>query len=155
MLDKTKTAMGARLMRTWVLKPLLDPMKIGKRQAAVSAFVKNPRLREELREELSRILDLERLTAKTVYGTANGKDLKAIGQSLRALPTLKSIADELGCDVISELAGKLDTLPDLSELLETAIVENPPFFAVILIINEINSIQVNNPKMPDSVNILI
>ena len=126
-LDKTKTAMGARLMRSWVLKPLLDPMKIGKRQAAVGAFVKNPRVREEIREYLSKILDLERLTAKTVYGTANAKDLKAIGQSIAALPELKSLVANLKCDVTDEAVRNLNTLPELSELIESAIVDTPPF----------------------------
>ncbi len=126
-LDKTKTAMGARLLRSWILKPLLDPLKIGKRQGAVEAFVKNPRARDEVREYLSKILDLERLTAKTVYGTANAKDLKAIGQSLSAIPNLKSLIEKLDCDVISELSRKVDTLPDLAELLDSAIVETPPF----------------------------
>ncbi|MBQ7332899.1 MAG: DNA mismatch repair protein MutS, partial [Clostridia bacterium] len=126
-LDKTKTAMGARLLRSWILKPLLDPLKIGKRQTAVAAFVNNPRTREELREYLSKILDLERLTAKTVYGTANAKDLRAIAQSIAALPDLKALVQALGCDVTEEAVKKLDTLPELSELLDSAIVETPPF----------------------------
>ena len=126
-LDKTKTAMGARLMRSWILKPLLDPAKISHRQSAVGAFVASPRVREEIREYLSKILDLERLTAKSVYGTANAKDLKAISESIKALPTLASLASELKCDVIAEIVKNLDTLPELSELLESAIVDTPPF----------------------------
>ena len=126
-LDKTKTAMGARLIRSWILKPLLDVAKISHRQSAVSAFVKNPRVREEMREYLSKILDLERLTAKSVYGTANAKDLKAISDSLKMLPTLSSLAKELKCDTIERILSRLDMLPELSELLESAIVDTPPF----------------------------
>ncbi len=126
-LDKTKTAMGARLIRSWILKPLLDPAKITHRQSAVSAFVKNPRVREELREYLSKILDLERLTAKAVYGTANAKDLRAISDSIKTLPTLCSLASDLKCGIINEILGKVDTLPELSELLESAIVDTPPY----------------------------
>jgi DNA mismatch repair protein MutS len=119
--------MGARLIRSWILKPLLDVAKISHRQSAVSAFVKNPRVREEMREYLSKILDLERLTAKSVYGTANAKDLKAISDSLKMLPTLSSLAKELKCDTIERILSRLDMLPDLSELLESAIVDTPPF----------------------------
>ncbi len=126
-LDKTKTAMGARLIRSWILKPLLDVAKISHRQSAVGAFVKLPRVREELREYLSRILDLERLTAKAVYGTANAKDLKAISDSLKMLPKLCELASGLNSDVITRILEKVDTLPELSELLESAIVDTPPF----------------------------
>ena len=126
-LDKTKTAMGARLIRSWILKPLLDPAKITHRQSAVGAFVASPRVREDMREYLSKILDLERLTAKTVYGTANAKDLKAIGQSIGALPELKALVSGLKCDVLDEIARKVDTMPSLAELLNSAIVDTPPY----------------------------
>ena len=77
-LDRTKTAMGARLLRTWILRPLLNPAVITRRQASVSDFYKNREANEDMAELLSAMLDIERLTAKVVYGTANAKDLKAI-----------------------------------------------------------------------------
>jgi len=126
-LDKTKTAMGARLLRSWILKPLLDPIAIGKRQEAVGDLLKFNMIREDLRDCLSGILDLERLTAKSVYGTANAKDLRAICTSISKLPEIKSMISEFANSSISRIANSMDTLDDLSELLSRAIVDNPPF----------------------------
>ncbi|MBO7304812.1 MAG: DNA mismatch repair protein MutS [Clostridia bacterium] len=126
-LDKTETAMGARLLRSWILKPLINPAQISHRQAAVSDLVKNPKIRASLTELLSGILDIERLTAKAVYGTANAKDLRAINQSIEKLPEIKSLISELGGDSFKGIAANLDTLSDITELLSVAIVDNPPF----------------------------
>ena len=125
-LDKTKTAMGARLLRSWLLKPLLNPVQIMKRQACVSDLVKKRMLRDELTELLSNTLDLERLTAKTVYTTANARDLRSIFVSIERLPEIKSILME-NSDNLKELASKIDTLDDIAELLGKAIVDNPPY----------------------------
>ena len=126
-LDKTETAMGARLLRSWILKPLVNPALISRRQSAVSDFVKNTLVRSELSELLSGMLDLERLTAKAVYGTANAKDLMAIRQSIEKLPQIKSEVCKLSGDSIKSVISKLDTLEDITELLSRAIVDNPPF----------------------------
>lgn len=126
-LDKTKTAMGARLLRSWILRPLLNPAEISNRQGAVSDLIASPRKTDELRELLSSILDLERLTAKTVYGTANAKDLRAIYQSIKNLPTIKSLISDFSGTCISKIAKEMDTLTDVAELLNAAIVDNPPF----------------------------
>ncbi len=126
-LDKTKTAMGARLLRSWVLRPLLNPAIISQRQAAVGDFVRNPRLRDEFADLFSDMLDLERLTAKAVYGSANAKDLKAIHQSIQKLPEIKSLLSEFKSDYLKGIANSLDTLEDVSSLLDKALVENPPF----------------------------
>ncbi len=127
-LDKTKTAMGARLLRTWLLKPLIDPAPITKRQAAVMAFVNDREVREELTEILSSTLDIERLTAKVVYGTANAKDLRAIYQSIEGLPRIKELLLTLNSDSeLSKMAKELDTLSDIAELIDRSIDENPPF----------------------------
>ena len=126
-LDKTETAMGARLLRSWLLKPLINPAAISRRQAAVGDLVKSPRIRASLTELLSGILDIERLTAKAVYGTANAKDLRAISQSIERLPEIKSTISELKSDSFKEIAARLDTLTDVTELLQSAIVDNPPF----------------------------
>ena len=125
-LDKTKTAMGARLLRSWLLKPLLNPVQISKRQAAVSDLVKKRMLRDELTEMLSNTLDLERLTAKTVYGTANARDLRSIFLSIERLPEIKSLLMEKS-DNLKDLASRIDTLDDIAELLGKAIVDNPPY----------------------------
>ena len=126
-LDKTKTAMGARLLRSWLLKPLVDPVVIGKRQNAVKSLVEDGVLRSELAAHLSVMLDLERLTAKTVYGTANAKDLKAILQSVEKLPEIKSLISNIKSDYIKEIHDSLDVLSDIAELLSRAIVDDPPF----------------------------
>ena len=126
-LDKTKTAMGARLLRSWLLKPLLDPAQISHRQAAVSSLIKESGVREELAVLLSEMLDLERLTAKAVYGSANAKDLRAIYQSIVKLPELKALISSLRGDTLGRIASELDTLDDIAEILGLAIVDNPPF----------------------------
>jgi DNA mismatch repair protein MutS len=125
-LDKTETAMGARLLRSWVLKPLLNPVIIAQRQNAVSDLVNNPRERETLSELLSVMLDIERLTAKAVYGTANARDLRAIYQSIEKLPELKSLISQFKSNYLRQIYEKLDTLDDISELLSKAIVDAPP-----------------------------
>ncbi len=125
-LDKTETAMGARMLRNWLLKPLINPVAIINRQSAVSELVKNKMRRDELGEYLSATLDLERLTAKAVYGTANAKDLRAIYLSIERLPEIKRLLAESGCVWLKDMAQRLDTLDDLGELLGSAIVDNPP-----------------------------
>ncbi len=126
-LDKTKTAMGARLLRSWIVKPLLNPVAIAKRQSAVSDFLGSLTVRGELAALFSGMLDLERLTAKAVYGTANAKDLRAIYLSIEKLPQIKTLISDLASDSISEIAKNLDTLEDVAQLLSNAIVDNPPF----------------------------
>ena len=126
-LDKTDTAMGARLLRSWILKPLLNPASISRRQAAVGDFVKNTIARSEISELLSGMLDLERLTARAVYGTANAKDLRAICQSIEKLPEIKALILKLSSDSVKEIAANLDTLEDICSLLSDALVDNPPF----------------------------
>ena len=125
-LDKTKTAMGARLLRSWVIKPLINPAIISNRQAAVSDFVKNPVVNDRIAEILSNTLDIERLTAKAVYGTANAKDLRSICDSIRNLPELVGIISGLKSGYLSDIAKNMDTLTDITELLDKAIVDNPP-----------------------------
>ena len=124
-LDKTKTAMGARLLRSWLLKPLLNPVQISKRQGAVTDLVKNRILRDTLTELLSDTLDIERLTAKAVYGTANAKDLRSIYLSIAKLPEIKSMIMAKS-ENLKEIASQIDTLEDIADLLGRAIVDNPP-----------------------------
>ena len=126
-LDETKTAMGARLLRSWLLKPLRSAFAIANRQTAVTELYKDYMLRENLRAALSGILDLERLTAKAVYGTANAKDLRAIAESLVVLPTVKEQLSLSPTERLAKLGREMDALEDVYTLLDTAIVENPPF----------------------------
>lgn len=126
-LDRTETAMGARLLRSRVLQPLLNPAEIGRRQAALRDLYDDYMLREELRELLSRVLDLERLTTKIVYGSANGKDLRAILASISVLPEVKSLISRLSSDEFKEICGNLDELWDIRSTIEKAIIEDPPF----------------------------
>ena len=126
-LDKTKTAMGARLLRTWLLKPLLSPVLIEKRQSATEELYNNAILREELTEALANISDIERLCAKAVYGTANAKDLYAIGKSLLQIPIIKDLISTGRTVAMRDLYQRLDPLDDVADLLMRAIVDNPPF----------------------------
>ena len=125
-LDKTETAMGGRMLRAWIQKPLISPNVIRNRQLAVGELAEQFMLREELREVLSGILDLERLTAKAVYGTANAKDLLAIGISLSHLPTLRALLSDVACPTLTSLAASLDPLTELSDRLLAAISDEPP-----------------------------
>ena len=126
-LDRTKTAMGARLLRSWVLKPLVDSVAISHRQGAVTDMLKGYKERETLGEIFSEILDIERLTAKAVYGSANAKDLRAIYQSISRLPEIKSIISQFKSNSIHKITAELDTLDDIAALLGEAIVDIPPY----------------------------
>lgn len=126
-LDKTETAMGARMLRAWLLKPLLNPVTIAARQQAVGAFLGDYMARQEMRELLSHVLDLERLTAKAVYGTANAKDLRAILQSIAILPELRSYLQAFSAPLLRDLYENQDMLTDLCDLLSAALPEDPPF----------------------------
>lgn len=126
-LDKTKTAMGARLLRQWVLQPLVNPAGITRRQSAVAAFERSLKLRESTGELFDEMLDVERLTAKAVYGSANAKDLRAIYRTIARLPELKALIADEKSDYIKEIHDGLDTLDDIADLLGRAIVDVPPF----------------------------
>ena len=125
-LDKTKTAMGARLLNSWVLRPLIDPARISHRQSAVGDFFAARRARDELGELLSTVRDIERLTAKAVYGSANARDLKTIGDSIKCLPEIKSHISQFSSSTLKEITKRFDTLDDVCEILENAIDDNPP-----------------------------
>ena len=125
-LDKTATAMGGRLLRSWILKPLLSAVEISHRQAAVTDFFRDYALREDVRLALSNVLDLERLTAKAVYGTANAKDLRAICDSIALLPDLKATLSPVQSPRMQEILASFDTLEDLQALLSSALVDSPP-----------------------------
>ncbi len=126
-LDRTETAMGARLLRVWIHKPLLNTAAIAGRQQAVTDLTGNFLLREELRAMLAPILDIERLSAKAVYGTANAKDLRAIAQSIATLPAIREKLAEAQSPRLRQIYESMDTLQDLYALLDRALVDEPPF----------------------------
>ncbi len=126
-LDRTETCLGARLLRSWIAKPLIHPAGILRRQEAVNEFFENYVLREELRNLFSRIMDLERLTAKVVYGNANAKDLRAIAQSVAPLPAVRQLVLGAKCRVVQEIGEEMDILDDIHALLDAALVDTPPF----------------------------
>ena len=126
-LDKTKTAAGARLLRQWVEHPLLSTGAICMRQNAVEEMFGNFILREEIGALLEGVLDLERLITKIVYGTANAKDLRAISSTISVLPELKELISSCHSDEISGIYNELETLDDIYDKIDSAICENPPF----------------------------
>lgn len=125
-LDKTKTAMGARKLREFVEQPLLYKDAIEKRLDAIEAINKELIVREELREYLNTIYDLERLLTRIALKTANPRDLLAFKTSIQYLPDIYNLLRELPCERINEIYEDYDSLEDLYDLLERAIVEEPP-----------------------------
>ncbi|MBO4627820.1 MAG: DNA mismatch repair protein MutS [Lachnospiraceae bacterium] len=126
-IDKTKTAMGARLLRTFVEQPLINRDAILARQAAIAEMNENLMTREELREYLNSIYDLERLVCRVSYRSANPRDLRAFAQSLSMLPHIRRLLTDFKSKlIVSELAD-LDPLEDLEEKIDTAIKPDPPF----------------------------
>ena len=125
-LDKTKTAMGARMLRSWLLHPLRSIPEIMRRQTAVSDLYDNYMVREELHELLSGVLDLERLMAKIAYGSANARDMLAILGSISIIPSVKGLIASLDSDEFSEISNGMDDLSDIRALLIEAIIDEPP-----------------------------
>jgi len=125
-LDETTTAMGGRKLRWWLNYPLVDPDKIRTRLAAVSEIKDNHLLRENLRSSLAGIYDLERLGSRVSMGVANGRDLLALGRSLRLIPVIKDAISGLESSLISAILNELDEMPDVADLIEGAIVDDPP-----------------------------
>ena len=125
-LDKTKTAMGGRTLRTWIEQPLIHKSEIEKRLDAVNELCKDGVSRDEIREYLNPIYDLERLLGKVSYGSANPRDLIAFRNSLQMLPAIKTVVSGFEKDYLKELAEQIDPLDDLYQLIEASILEEPP-----------------------------
>ena len=126
-LDKTRTAMGGRLLRSWLERPLLSPAEIRRRNGAVAALVDDTIHREELIRALTGIGDLERLIGRIVYGTAGGRDLVSLRSAIEKLPAVKEQLAALPDRRLQDLAGELDTLEDLGDKVAQAICDDPPF----------------------------
>ncbi len=125
-LDKTRTAMGARMLRTWIEQPLLDVNAIQARLDAIEALNKNEITCAEIREYLNPVYDLERLAARISYKSANPRDLVALKGSLQMLPHIKSQLTELDAERFRGFLESFDTLNDLCELIDVSIIDDPP-----------------------------
>ena len=125
-LDKTKTAMGARMLRKFVEQPLIEKDEIESRLDAVEELKDGAILREEIREYLSPVYDLERLITRITYGSANPRDLTAFKTSLEMLPHIHCILEELESPLLTDIRGQLDPLEDLYTLVHNAIIDDPP-----------------------------
>ena len=125
-LDKTQTAMGGRMIRSWLEKPLLDPAEIGRRHSAVEELVASPISRGELIEALKDVTDFERVMARIVTGTVNCRDLLGLARGLRALPEVKSQLEHMEAPMLRKLADAIDPLTDCADYIENTIVDDPP-----------------------------
>ena len=126
-IDKTKTAMGKRLLRSWLEHPLMNISKINNRQSAVEELVNNTVLRLELTETLSGIYDIERLMTKIVYGSANARDLRSLCAAIRNFPQIAGLIANCNSSYMKMIFRNIDLLEDIYALINSAIVEDPPF----------------------------
>ena len=125
-LDKTRTAMGARTLRSFVEQPLIERTEIEERYDAIDEFNTNAITREEIREYLNPVYDLERLITRVTYQTANPRDLIAFRNSIHMLPPIKTLMSDFQSPLLKRLYEQLDTLDELYELIEHSITEEPP-----------------------------
>ena len=126
LLDRTVTSMGGRLLRAWMHYPLLQIKAIEARQEAISCFREHEAIRAQVRQELEKVYDLERLNSKVSMGSATPRDLAALRRSFHNLPRIKHLLSYLEDQTLSELTSGLDPLEDLAELLQEALVDDPP-----------------------------
>jgi DNA mismatch repair protein MutS len=125
-LDVTKTPMGARLLREWVLRPLAEAKSVDERLDAVETLVRNRVLLRDLRDQLGGIRDLERLVARLSAGNGNGRDVRALGFSLAALPDARRLVEDAQAELLRKQAADITPLPELLALIESAIEDEPP-----------------------------
>lgn len=126
-LDNTKTAMGKRMIRSWVEQPLMNVAHILKRQNAIEELVDNTVKRLELSAMLVGVFDIERLMTRIVYGSANARELRSLCSAITNLPEISGELCDCGSNYLCEIYKNLDTLDDIRELIENAIVDEPPF----------------------------
>ena len=126
-LDKSKTSMGKRMLRSWVDRPLLNIAVISKRYNAVDELVNNTILRENIIEALTGINDIERTMARIVYKTGNARELKSLSADIGKIPVIKQLISECKSDLLVKIYDDLDLLRDVYDLIEEAIVQEPPF----------------------------
>ena len=125
-LDKTKTAMGARLLRNYIEQPLIEKDEMEKRLDAIQELNQDSISRDEIREYLNPIYDLERLLSKVTYKTANPRDLIAFRNSLQMLPPIKTVLSAFEKEELTEIREQIDGLGDIYQLIDEAIIDEPP-----------------------------
>ncbi|MEH7490813.1 DNA mismatch repair protein MutS [Neobacillus niacini] len=126
LLDETMTAMGGRMLKTWIDRPLLSREDIEHRQTIVEVLMNKYFERQELREKLTEVYDLERLAGRVAFGNVNARDLVQLKRSLMQIPFLKQILHGMEHEVVKQIADSLDPCEEVTDLLEQAIVDNPP-----------------------------
>ena len=126
-LDKTRTAMGKRLMRSWIEQPLMNAAAIIRRHTAVEELLNNTVKRLEITAALTGILDIQRIMTKIVFGSANARELRSLAAACAELPAIKSLLEDSTSSYLKELYKSLDTLEDIYALIDNAIVDEPPF----------------------------
>ncbi|WHY02551.1 DNA mismatch repair protein MutS [Neobacillus sp. DY30] len=126
LLDETMTAMGGRMLKTWIDRPLLSREDIEHRQTIVEVLMNKYFERQELREKLIEVYDLERLAGRVAFGNVNARDLVQLKRSLMQIPYLKQILEGMEHEVVKQIADSLDPCEEVTDLLEQAIVDNPP-----------------------------
>ncbi len=125
-LDKTRTPMGGRLLRAWLERPLLSPVTIGQRQDGVAELIAQPVTRQEVILALRQVGDLERLIGRVVYGSAGGRELRALSEGLGRLPRLRALLKDCASPILTAIREELDDLTPLRTRLDAALVEEPP-----------------------------
>ncbi len=125
-LDNTHTAMGGRMIRTWLEQPLMDPVQITSRQNAVAELVGATMQRGELEEMLRDVTDLERVMTRIVTGTVNGRELLSLAQGLKALPGIKAFLENCSSPLLKKMGQSIDPLEDCAKLIDKIIVDEPP-----------------------------
>ncbi|WDT66027.1 DNA mismatch repair protein MutS [Companilactobacillus crustorum] len=126
LLDETKTAMGSRLLKQWLARPLISVDKLKARQHLVQVFLDNYFQRSSFQDYLTKVYDLERLAGRVAYGTVNGRDLIQLKTSLQQVPEIKSILLDIGDDELTTYVEKIDEVADIRDLIDKAIVEEAP-----------------------------
>ncbi len=125
-LDKTETSMGKRMLRSWIEQPLVDSKIINERLDAVEALYNANVGRAELKEALSHVFDIERLTTRILYGSATPREVKALGDTCQRLPQVKEQASAAGTKLLDDLAAAIDPLEDILDKVSRALVDDPP-----------------------------
>lgn len=125
-LDKTSTSMGGRTLRRWLNDPLVDVFEINKRLEAVKELKENVILRGDITDSLKKVYDMERLSGRIAYGNATGRDMISLKNSCKQLPEVKKVLSNCKSSLLKELYENLDELKDIYELIEEAIVDEPP-----------------------------
>ncbi|MDO4903357.1 MAG: DNA mismatch repair protein MutS [Limosilactobacillus sp.] len=126
LLDETKTAMGSRLLKQWLDRPLIDPDDISERQDKVEELLNHYFERSNIQEELIKVYDLERLAGRVAYGSVNGRDLIQLKTSLQQVPKIQYVLETLDSPYFADLTDRLDPLSDIADLIQRAVVDEPP-----------------------------